>query len=118
MHYYVVMKADLVQERRALERFSLKLPARMELLSTEKCEVYDLVTTDISANGAYFPMVRPISKDTRVRVTLTISSQFLKRITGCQGVLILDGTVVRTEPKGIAVRFDENNNSLAVRFLH
>ena len=112
------MKADMVQERRALERFSLRLPAKMELLSAEKHVVYDLVTTNISANGAYFPMVSPISTDTRVRVTLTISSEFLKRITDCQGVLILDGTVVRTERKGIAVRFDENNSSLAVRFLH
>ncbi len=105
------MKDDLVQERRARERFALRLSAKVELLSASKYRVYDLVTTDVSGNGAYFPMVSPIAKDTRVKVALTLTSEFLKRLTDREGILMLNGTVVRTEPKGIAVRFDENNDS-------
>ena len=53
-------------------------------------------------------MLHPISNDTRVRVTIIIASKFVKEITGFQMRLKVEGRVVRSEPTGMAIQFNEH----------
>jgi hypothetical protein len=98
-----------MQERRKFERFALELPARIEIARLgEDRETFDLLTSNVSAGGAFFSKKLAITSGTRVRLYLTVSSETLKEETGAQGCVRLSGTVVRTEPKGTAIRFDED----------
>ena len=52
-------------------------------------------------------MLGPISKSTRVRATIIFASQTIIDLTGYQGILKVEGTVVRTEKTGMAIVFDK-----------
>ena len=108
MRYYFPVTSSYVQERRGLERFKLRHLAKVEILVSGEKQLFNLVTNNISADGAYFHMLHPISKDTRVRVTITITSEFVKKITGFQMRLTVEGRVVRSEPTGMAIQFNEH----------
>ena len=109
MRYYFPISTLCLPERRGLERFKLSLLAKVEVLASGEKQVFNLVTNNISGNGAYFHMLHPISNDTRVRVTITIASEFVKEITGFQMRLKVEGRVVRSEPTGMAIKFNENS---------
>ena len=115
MRYYFPVTSSYVKERRGLERFKLRLLAKVEVLASGEKQVFNLVTNNISANGAYFHMLHPISNDTRVRVTITIASEFVKEITGFQMRLTVEGRVVRSEPTGMAIQFNEHQEIERVR---
>jgi len=69
-------------------------------------QISDLITSDISAGGAFFPDAEVIPEGTPVRLTLTVASEKLKELTGAQSLIKVEGTVVRIEPAGIAICFD------------
>ena len=97
------------KEQRKFERFTLRLPTTIEAVGLEQeKETFDLMSRDVSAGGAFFPTERSIPQDTKVKLRLTLLSETVKEMTGTQGFLEIEGTVVRTGPNGIAVCFDEN----------
>ena len=96
-----------MKERRKLQRFEIELLAKVELLEPEEKRTLKLMTNNISAKGVHFRMLGPISKNTRVRTTIIFASQTIIDFTGYQGVLKVEGTVVRTEKTGIAIVFDK-----------
>jgi hypothetical protein len=97
-------------ERRRLERFDLKLPARIESLprrADNPPAVLNLITRDISACGAFFPSTDSLEEGTRVKVDLVLTLE-KPRSSQVKGALIqVNGTVLRKEPAGMAVDFEK-----------
>ncbi|UCG11137.1 MAG: PilZ domain-containing protein [Deltaproteobacteria bacterium] len=97
-----------MKERRRYERFSLELPAKLEIVTQgEDTQTFDLSTSDISAGGAFFPTKHPFPQGTNIQIRLTVVSDRLRQLTRAEGYVEVGGTVVRSEPAGMAVCFDE-----------
>jgi len=98
-----------MQERRKYERFPLRLPGKIEVVISAKQEVLDVVTTDVSAGGALFHTVEPIPEGAGVKVSLVVGSERIKEMTGAQGLVKVEGTVVRSSPTAMAICFEEKH---------
>jgi hypothetical protein len=85
-----------VIERRKLERFGLRLPGKIEDLGRKK-GAYNLLTRDISAGGAFLETTDQFPENSHVRIDFVVPTGVLVKVTGA---------VLRSEPTGIAVRFD------------
>ncbi|MBU2487993.1 MAG: PilZ domain-containing protein [Proteobacteria bacterium] len=93
------------ENRRSMERYNLKIPAKVRPCSAP-ARAISLSTSDVSAGGAYFLCTEPLEEKTRVYVSL-----FLLPKGGIQGEssgarVRVQGTVVRTDGQGMAIRFD------------
>ena len=98
-----------VEDRRKFERFNLRLPTRIKVRSsTVRKQTEELNTTNISSGGAFFSTGKPIPNGTKVQLSLTLLSEKLKKLTGTNGRVQVDGTVVRSDQQGIAVSFNNN----------
>ena len=104
-----------MQERREYERFDLRLPGKIEVVVSGKQEVVDVLTTDISAGGALFCAMESIPDGTKIKIRLTIDSERLRELTGKQGLIDVEGFVVRSSAKWMAVSFDGKHNTLPLR---
>ena len=98
-----------MQERRILERFNLKLPAKIKVdppTPHEPGHVQELETENISSGGAFFRTLTPLMKGTRVKIEVALN--FLEHsIHHGNGSLVkLKGEVLHSNPNGMAVRFD------------
>ena len=102
-----------VRERRKYERFSLKLPTRIDLKTPgHEQGTLECMTSDISAGGAFFCTDKKISEGTRVKLDIVVSTDWLKNLTGAQAHLEVAGTVVRSAPRGVAISFDGEHRFL------
>jgi hypothetical protein len=92
-----------MRELRKLERFDLKLPARINI-PPHSGKTLDLITENVCAGGAYFLTRDPLTEGLKVLVDLVLKrerdQENLARVT-------VAGKVLRTEPNGMAVRFDK-----------
>jgi len=99
------------KERRKLKRFDLHLQARIEALLTHKKDtsplILNLVTRDISAQGGFFKTKDSLEKGTRVKVDLMNAPERLKTSLIKRALIHVTGTVLRTDPAGMAVVFDQ-----------
>ena len=84
-------------ERRKLERFDLRLPAKIEGLGLIKGVYNSLFTRNISAGGAFVETTKHFPENSRVSIDLAVPTGVLVKVTGA---------VLRSDPTGIAVRFD------------
>jgi hypothetical protein len=82
-----------MKERRIYERFQLSLPARLEMNSTGKKEIFELQT----------------------REELIVASERIKELTGVQGLIKVEGTIVRSTPDGLAICFDGDCEILGLK---
>jgi len=99
---------EYVEERRKFERFTLKLPAKVETMTSGQHQsTFDLSTINVSAGGALLPAEEPIPKGITVKMNLIVSTEWLKDLTGSQGHLEFVGKVVRCDSNGMAIRFDK-----------
>ena len=99
----------LMQERRKYERFDLRLPGKIEVVTSGKQEILDVLTGDISAAGGFFHSAKPVPENAQVKIELIVNSKRLDELTGAQGLISVEGTVVRSSPKGMAIWFHENH---------
>ena len=98
-------------ERRNLERFDLKIPARVQAMVLEQeHETQELLTTNVCSGGAFFQTPQPLPKGTEVKVDLTISLSKLKALKDeyQQVDIKIKGKVVRTDSQGMSISFDED----------
>jgi hypothetical protein len=95
------------QDRRHLQRFSIKAFAVVKTVSPGVEKVFELSTRDISSSGAFFPMEVPLPTGEKVKITLFLSFSALEEIPKIphQAKIDTDGEVVRSEGQGIAVEF-------------
>ena len=98
-----------MQEKRKYERFDLRLPGKIEMVTSEKQEILDVVTANISAAGGFFHSAKPVPEDTQVKIELIVDSKRLEELTGAHGLITVEGTVVRSSPKGMAILFHNNH---------
>lgn len=98
-----------MQERRTLERFNLKLPAKVETdprTPHEQGLIQELETENICSGGAFFPTLSPLVKGTRVKIEIALNA--LERgIQRGKGPLVkLKGEVLRSQPNGMVICFE------------
>ena len=105
-----------MKERRTCERFQLQLPVRLETSSSGKKEIFEFRTKDISAAGALLSgNAAQFHEGTRCQLELIIASERIKELTGIQGLLKVEGTVVRSPPDGVAISFDGDCQILGLK---
>ena len=100
-----------MEERRRFERFQLRLPVRMEVISSGKRQIFDLETKDISAAGVFIETSERFSKGTPVRLSMTLSSSRIQELTGSQSLIKVKGIVARSDPTGLAVSFVDRHTA-------
>lgn len=105
-----------MEDKRAFERFDLKVPIKMRLeeASSENAE-FTFTTSNICAGGAFFRTDSPIPEGTRVYLDFVISIEKLKELLDSQCRVVVGGRVVRREGAGIAIRFDEDYEIIPVK---
>ena len=94
-----------MEERRRFERFQLRLPVRMEVIISGKRQIFDLETKDVSAAGVFIETSERFSEGTPVQLSMTLSSDRIRELTGSQSLIKVKGIVVRSAPTGLAVGF-------------
>jgi hypothetical protein len=104
-----------MMKRRTCERFQLELPARVEVTSSNGIQRFDARTRDISAEGAFLHTQEALPEGTGVRLDLTIENERITELTATQGLIKVEGTVVRSTPEGIAIRFHGEPKILSLR---
>ena len=105
MRQYFFDTLSAMEKQRTKERFTIELPVKLEVTAIEEKESFNLVVTNISANGAYLNMVNPIPEGTNVRLTILLANETVEKVTGYLGILKVKGKVIRREQTGIAIRF-------------
>ena len=105
-----------MKEQRKYERFQLELPARLETNSTDKKEILELQTKDISAAGALLVgTTEQFPTGIRCQLELIVTSERIKELTGVQGLIKIAGTIVRSSPDGVAICFDGDCQILGLK---
>jgi hypothetical protein len=105
-----------MKERRIYERFQLSLPARLEMNSLERTEIFELQTQDISAAGALLVGIKEqFPTGIRCQLELIVASERIKELTGVQGLIKVEGTIVRSTPDGLAICFDGDCEILGLK---
>ena len=110
-----------MKERREIERYKLQVPAKIEAIGAAgKKEKLSLQTRDISANGAFFTSEKPVSEGIHVSLELVLSMEKFQQLIGKKSriELKIDGTVIRSDPEGIAVSFDKKYKIRALTNLN
>jgi hypothetical protein len=97
-----------MKEKRKFERFDLELRAKVEVLAPNQGkEVLFLMTKNICEGGAFFPTPQPLSEETDVEAHLVLPLNRFKKIPKNSAHLRVKGTVLRSEPGGMAIRFQK-----------
>jgi hypothetical protein len=105
-----------MKERRKYERLQLELPARLEMNSSEKTEFFELQTRNISAAGVLLMgTTEQFPAGTPCRLELIVTSERIKELTGAQGLIKVEGTIVRSTPDGVAICFDGDCQILGLK---
>jgi hypothetical protein len=100
-----------LEEKRALQRFDLEIPAKIQsTTSDQEKRLLNLLTSNICSGGAYFDTTKPLPEGTRVKIDLVLPLDRLKRLEdGCkQAYIKITGRVLRSGSKGMAICFDED----------
>lgn len=97
-----------MNERRCSRRFDLKLPCLICVAEDEHPEeILRTETLNISTDGAYFAIGKPLPHDTRMSIELMVQRSAEGSDCHDGSCISLHGRVVRSNAAGIAVRFDQ-----------
>ena len=102
-------------ERRKLERFKLRLPPRIEVVTQrrdveETTHALNLVTENICSGGAFFRTSSPLPKGTEVKIDMVLNLDRIRGLKGKSPLIKVRGRVLRSEPTGMAIRFGKRYN--------
>ena len=98
-----------MEERRELERFKLRLPARIEVVSGKPevgRDIISLETDNISSGGAFFHTLSPLPEGTQIKIDIVLNSLKLRTPRNRRPLIKVKGSVLRSEPTGMAIQFD------------
>jgi hypothetical protein len=96
-----------MKERRQHKRLTIPLPVRLKVINGSKKMVLDLESRDISYSGTYVPILTFFPAGTRFVMDFTIPNKNLKDFMSIDLVIGCAGTMVRSDPHGIAIEFDK-----------
>ncbi len=94
---------DNAENKRKYERFNLKFPATIEVVGSNR--ILNFHTRDISSGGAYFETSGPIEMGVKLEIEIIITNGAFTKLTGTQPKIKTQGTVIRSEPQGMAASF-------------
>jgi len=100
-----------MQNKRKLERFTLKLPSQIKISEGGADEnLLELTTENVSSGGAFYPDAVPFAAGTRVTVRMALPLKRFQSIKDLpkSALVTLDGKILRTSEIGTAVRFDKH----------
>ena len=83
-------------------------PARVEVIEPgtgEETQVLDLMTRDISADGAFLNTDKPLPEGTKVKLEVSFSIKKSKTFQHIKSLIKFSGLVARTEAEGMAICF-------------
>jgi hypothetical protein len=106
-----------MKEQRKYQRFPLKLPVRMEMITPDRKQVFEFQTKNLSASGAFIDTTTPFSLGSRVKMDLTAKSKRIKDLTGAHSLIKCEGVIVRSTPVGVAICFDTDCQILSLTGL-
>jgi hypothetical protein len=91
-------------EQRAMKRFDVKLPVRIDLYE-EEAETSPILlwTTNVSADGAYLQTDAPLQLGSKVRGHLILP--FVTEKNDFRNAVEVTGSVIRVEDNGMAISF-------------
>ena len=97
-----------MEEQRKLERFDLRVVAEIETTTgyPKESVAFNLWTRDISSGGAFFTTPDPLPVGRQVRIDLVLPLEGVEKFRYRQTHVRLNGTVIRAESAGMAIRFD------------
>lgn len=104
-----------MMNKRKYERYEIGLPARIKTISDNKKQVFDLVTKNISASGAFLDTTSPFSEGLRIKMSLTTNSERIVELTGSQCLIECEGSVVRITPTGIGICFNKECQIMSLK---
>jgi LuxR family transcriptional regulator, positive regulator of biofilm formation len=97
---------SIAENNREFERFDIEFPATV--LAQQLNSRQNISTKDISAGGAFLQTVEPYEEGIKVVLELVISNATIKKLTGCESCIKVNGTVVRSDSNGMAIRFNDH----------
>lgn len=106
-----------MKDRRKFERFPLSLPARIVTNDSSRKQVFKFNTRDISSAGAFIDTTEMFSEGTRFKMDFTVPSKKIKELTGALSLIECEGSIVRSTPEGVAIRFNGDCNILGLKGL-
>ncbi|MES0397206.1 MAG: hypothetical protein ABUK17_06630, partial [Syntrophobacteria bacterium] len=65
--------------------------------------------------GAFLLTTERFSEGTRCQLELIVISERIKELTGVQGLIKVEGTIVRSTPDGVAICFDGDCQILGLK---
>jgi hypothetical protein len=93
-------------DSRQLQRFPIAIPANIEpVIAGDSKPCLNLISRDVCAGGAFFLTKQPLESGTKVMINMFLNHV---RHTIKKTSIKISGTIIRTEQKGMAVRFDKN----------
>jgi hypothetical protein len=94
-------------DRRKMERFDLKLPARIFWTGKDKeKESIELMTCNVCAGGAFFKTQNPLSIGTNVKIKIMLPLDKFKDVRFKRSYIHVSGSVIRTDHQSMTIRFD------------
>ena len=101
---HLYRESGLMDDKRNFERFSMDVPVLIECLRPKRRKRLILTSMNLSASGAYFNTPKTFPKGAEVKMEI-----FLYDKDHESGPVInVTGRVLRSEPKGMAVSFNED----------
>ena len=97
-----------MENSRCFQRFNLRLPAEIKLITEEgknDTKLVMLKTRNISSGGAFFPTRHPFSEGTDVKIDLNLMIEELIKLTRRHAQIKVRGRVIRREQNGMAIIF-------------
>ena len=96
-------------ERRHIARFELKVLARLILYASgRKKEMLQLYTKNICTGGAFLETNSYVPEGTNVQMDFVLPINKIIELIGASSYVKINGKVVRSEEKGIAIMFDKD----------
>ena len=96
-----------MKERRLHKRLNIPLPVRVNAMNGSVLMALDLEARDISYSGTFIPTLTSFPEGTRFILDFTIPRDNLKDFKNVDSLIGCEGTMVRSDSKGIAIKFDK-----------
>jgi len=104
--FMVFTRTQSAMEQRKFERYQINVPATIDCIVGR--HTVHAHTKNLSAGGGLFGSSGLVKSGQRVAVQLALRNKTIVRLTGAHCQLRIYGTVVRSEPKGMAIKFSDH----------
>ncbi len=95
-----------MKEKRQYKRLNIPLPVKLNVMDGHGIMALDLEARDISYSGTFIPTLTSFPEGTRFVLDFTVPSDNLKEFKDVDSLIGCAGTMVRSDPHGIGIKFD------------